>query len=138
MNSMSGWEPIEDDEILYRRILTDWYDPTDASISDNAFKPNKHDVDGISLCRAKLVRIEVAAQGRSSKGYYVGCLKASDLRENGIEIRPDPQENNKGHCLIPSMTYEKRRTDEAVQQAHLLARKLTREVKGPFTMQETD
>ncbi len=51
-----GTEPIDDMEILYRRIPVSqgYYDPkVDSKPSPLAFKPTKSDTTGLSLYRAK-------------------------------------------------------------------------------------
>lgn len=88
MPTPSQIEPVEDDEILCRRIPFQWYDPQKSSpITAVAFTPNKNDDDGISLWRKKGKKTceAVAATGRVGKRYYVALLRAGDLREYGIE-----------------------------------------------------
>ncbi len=51
-----GREPIEDDELLYRKIPVslNLYDPVRRSVSQEAFRPHrKHDHTGISVDRAQ-------------------------------------------------------------------------------------
>ncbi len=130
-----GSEPIEDDEILYRRIPVsqDWYDPnTEPPLSYLAYKPSRRDETGLSLTRAKYSNIEQAAHGTSAQGYFVGKLRAKELRITGISVVPAPFQDQPGHCEIPSLRADNRKSNEAIEQANLLARKLTFEVEGPF------
>lgn len=128
-------EPIEDDEVLYRRVPVsqDWYDPqSDPSLAADAFKPGRHDTTGISVSRAKYKSLEEAARGRPGKSYFVAVLRAGDLRSRGIEVVPRPGENDPGHAELPGLTYETRKTDQASEWRTLLAQELTVRVEGPF------
>ena len=89
----SGIEPIEDDELLYRRIPVSlrWYDPATDILKSEAFGPHKtEDTTGISVSRAKYKSIQEAAIGKSKKGYYVVIIRAGDLRQRGIKVVPRP------------------------------------------------
>ena len=125
-------ELIEDDEILYRRIPISQYDSTDPNPSPEAFRPHKNDTTGISLNRAKYATIETAAKGQSTNGYYIAKLRYGDLREKGIEVVPDPLQDNLGHSKIPAITYIDRKTKRVEEYKNLLAEKLCLCVKGPF------
>src|ERR1035437_2840998 len=84
-----GSEPIDSDEIIYRRVPTIW-----AGVpfpSPQACTPRKEDVEGLSVYREKYTKTiaEVAYNDRGTQ-YYVAVLKAHDLIEAGIEIIPSP------------------------------------------------
>jgi hypothetical protein len=135
MPATDGSQPVGDDEILYRRIPASmgWYDPTlDPAPSPEAFAPRKDDENGLSLTRADLVAIEVAACGASRKGYYVAKVRAGDLRAAGLEITPIPRTQNPGHAVIPLLKYSDRETDAVKEWKTLLAHKLCKEIAGPF------
>lgn len=124
--------PIEDDEILYRRIPISQYDSTDPNPSPEAFRPHKNDTTGISLSRGKHTTIEKAARGHSEDGYYIAILRAGDLRKKGIEVVPKPLHDNPGHSEIPQINYTTRKTDSVKEYKNLLAEKLCLCVKGPL------
>ena len=135
MSLPAGTEPIDDDEILYRRIPVsqEWYDPNDdLPPSPEAFRPVKHDATGLSLSREKYKNIEEAARGQAGKNYFVAVLRAGDLREHGIEVVACPQKEDPGHAGIPALNYEDRKTDQAKEWKTILAHKLTIRVEGPF------
>jgi hypothetical protein len=135
MSAPQGTEPIADDEVLYRRIPASqgWYAPgTTPPLSEAAFGPTKHDSTGISVSRAKYKTLEEAACGREGKRYYVAVLRAGDLRAQGIEVIPRPLEGDPGHGEIPGLTYDNRKSDQALEWKVLLAHQLCLRVEGPF------
>lgn len=135
MPNPDGSEPIADDEILYRRIpeSTGWYQPKlDKPVARHAFRPNKSDVDGISLWRATYVSIEQAAQGKPGKRYYVALLEAGELRKYGIDVVPDVEGSLPGHAVIPKLHHEDQKSDAVLEATELLANRLCLGVKGPF------
>lgn len=130
-----GREPIEDDELLYRRVPEHppFYDPaTDPKPTPQAFRPHRKDTAGLSVYRAKYKTPEQVAVNPRGKRYYVAVLRAGDLRDGGIEVVPRPESEDPGHAVLPQLTYENRQTDAAEEAAVLLAEKLCLEVKGPF------
>lgn len=130
-----GTEPIADDEILYRRIpaSTGWY--AEGVVSPEAFDPRKDEFTGISVYRKKHKSVEEVAKGKGKKGYYVASLRASDLREHGIEPVPSPildaDPPDPGHAELLCLTAENRLTDQALEHKLRLA-SLCFEVEGPF------
>ncbi len=131
--------PIGDDEILFRRIpmSMEWYEPQEQVVHEDAFLPTKADGDGLSLMRAKFCPLEeLAARGRPGKQYYVACLRAGDIRAQGIEPKADPQPDDPGHALLPQMTRDNRKDDDTLERARILARLVT-EVRGPISTPET-
>jgi hypothetical protein len=131
-----GTEPIDNDELLYRRfpLAAGYYvlgpDPTP---SPNAFNPRRDDETGISVSRAKYATPEQAAQNPRGKPYYIAVLRAGDLRAQGIEVVPRPLPDQPGHAEMPSLKYDQNGRSDTVEEAKkLLAGKLCREVLGPF------
>jgi hypothetical protein len=130
-----GTEPIEDDELLYRRIPQQlpYYDPSEGSKpGPKAFRPRKDDKTGISVFRAKYTTPKQVAMDGCSERYYVAVLCAGDIRANGLDVIPNVSGHAPGHAELPNLTYENRRTDVAEEIQILLAHKLCREVLGPL------
>lgn len=80
MPSAEEFDPILDDEIVYRRVPVSQGWVLERGVSMNAFKPRPDDATGISLYRARFVSLEQAAKGLSKQGYYLLVLRAGDLR----------------------------------------------------------
>ncbi len=130
-----GWEPVADDEILYRRIpaASGFYDPlVDPHVSPLAFRPTTSDSTGLSLSRAKYQTLQAAGRGREGRRYYVAVLRARDLRRAGMEIVPSPLENDPGHCEIADLTFANRRAMPLAEWQALLAEQLCLRIEGPF------
>ena len=114
-----GTEPIEDDELLYRRVPK--YFAPDGNPSPKAFRPRRRDETGLSLLREKYVRLREAAVGEPGQTYYVAVLKAGDLRANGMEVVPKPSDDCPGHAEIPSLRYANQREDRQEELQVILA-----------------
>ena len=125
-----GKEPIEDDELLYRRVPTVHYS---SGLSPEAFAPHKtNDTDGLSLTRAKYNSLDDAAKGRPGKEYYVAVFRASDLRDIvNVQIEPDPQPHDSGHVLIPEMNSDNRKAQETAERK-LAMKVVCLRIEGPF------
>lgn len=126
--------PIEDEELLYRRVATVYFDPErDTHPSPQAFRPRAKDTSGISVSRDKYTTIGEAAAGRPGKQYYVAVLRTGDLRAQGIEIvpKPDPPDDL-GHAELPGLTYQNRRSVKQEEWQVLLAEELCLRIEGPF------
>ena len=132
-----GTEPIEDDELLYRRVRVDDFDPEqDKYPPRQAFHPSRHDDTGVSVFRAKYTSLEEAARNDRGKQYYVAVFCAGDLRKHGIEIVPRPEfPDQPGHAELPGMTYASRKEDQVKEWEQLLAQKLCFGVEGPLPKQ---
>jgi hypothetical protein len=129
-------EPIDDDELLFRRVPVSagWHHPDQKPVLEpEAFRPNKNDSTGISLFREKYTTIEEAARGRPGRSYYVAVLRAGDLRASGMDVVPRPLEGSPGHVEIGNLTYENRKSRQAVEWRFLLAERLCLRVEGPFS-----
>jgi len=126
-------DPISDDELLYRRIPVNlgWYS-LEGGLTAGAFGPHrKNDQTGLSLSRSKYKSIEEAAKGQPEKAYYVGTLRAGDLRQNGIEVIPRPEPGDPGHTELPGLNSENRKASLTLELQETLV-KLTIRVDGPF------
>jgi len=130
-----GTEPIDDDEILYRRIpaLPNYYNPEDLPpVAVLAFHPRKEDETGLSIYRAKYKNIGEVAQNPYGKKYYVAVMRAGDLRETAIEVVPRPiLPDDPGHAEIPSLNFADRYSQRAKEQKKRLAHELCA-VEGPY------
>ena len=127
-------EPIEDDELLYRRIdLPEYYDPQEGpDLSPHAFHPRQHDRTGISFYRARYFTPEqVARRGRRNR-YYIAVLRAGDIRASGLAIAPRTEGHQLGHVELPGLKHENRRSNAGQEAEQLLARKLCLKILGPF------
>ena len=128
-----GTEPIEDDELLYRRIQLVHFAPEQSEEpSPQAFHPGKRDETGLSLFRAKYTTPQRVAENDRGKRYYVAVLRAGDLRSRGLQVVPRVEGHAPGHAEIPQLTYESRKEGEAKEAEQLLARKLCLEILGPL------
>ena len=143
MPTPDGIEPIADDELLFRRIpvSTGWHGPeSDSPLSPEAFRPIRYDVTGISLYRGGEDYPSIEEVGRSQAGkrpgerrtFYVAVLRAGDLRKAGLEAVPRPRPDEPGHAEIPSLNYENRKTQRALETKNRLALELCLRVEGPF------
>jgi len=127
-------EPIDDDELLCRRIPVDWHDPSiDDRPSPQAFRPRDYDTSGLSLTREKYhTPEETAALGSAGKEYYVAIVRAGDLRAKGIRVEPDPAVDDRGHAVLPDLTHVTRKGAAQEGMQVRLAEELCLRVEGPF------
>jgi len=135
MTELPGGEPVLDDEFLYRRIpvSTNWYEAKRIPpLEPEAFRPNRNDDTGISVSRAKYKTIDQAAIGRAGKQYFVAVFRAGDIRAAGMEIAARPLLDDPSHAEITSLTYDNRKSKEAIQWRATLAEQLCLRVEGPF------
>ena len=119
----SGSDPIEDDELLYRRVpaSTGWYDTTAGVLKPQAFGPHKtQDITGLSVARAKHKSIGEAARGRPGKSYFVAVLRAGDPRRRGIDVVPRPDlpdgRHDPAHADLPDLNSKTRKASETLER----------------------
>jgi hypothetical protein len=128
--------PIDDDEILFRRIPVSmgWY--ANGLLSSEAFAPRRDEHSGISVYRKRFRSLEEVAQGKSKLGYYVVSLRVADLRKAGIEVVPQPvvpEGWDDAHAELPGLNTNNRRTNSAeALQSRLAELGLRLPVEGPF------
>ena len=131
-----GTEPITDDEILYRRIPTQpaYFNPeVDPRPSQLAFRPHEGDTTGLSLYRAKYGCPSDVAINNRGKRFFIGFLRASDLRSHGMDVVPRPNPPDQlGHVEIPELTFATKKTKRGKELQLDLAEKLCFRVEGPF------
>lgn len=132
MPSPEEYEPISDDEILYRRVPVSMKWVTQEDVKPEAFRPREEDTTGLSVSRKKFLTVEQAAKGTSKQGYYVLELRAGDMRKSGIDVEPRPIEQTPGHSEIPSLAYQDPEPDDAMAQRMRLAKELVIKIHGPF------
>lgn len=140
MTELTGIEPVQDDELLYRRIpgSTNWYDPNRTPpLEAEAFRPNRNDETGISLARAKYKTIQQAALGRAGKEYCIAVLRAGDIRSAGLEVTAQPLPDDPSHAEIISLTYDNRQSKQAIEWRTTLAEQLCLRIEGPFSTPES-
>lgn len=113
------YEPVSDDEIVYRCVPVSQGWVSEHGVSMNAFKPRPDDDTGLSVYRARFLSVEQAAKGISKYGYYVLALRAGDLRAAEIEVVPKPQDDRPGHAEIPSLAYQMPEPNRSVQERRL-------------------
>lgn len=132
MPASGEYDPLADDEILYRRVPVSkgWID--EHGISPDAFEPRMDDDTGISVYRARFVTVEDAAKGLGKRGYYVLAMRAGDLRAAGIHVVPMPHDDLPGHAEIPSLAYQEPESDVSMQHRELLADQMVMAIHGPF------
>ena len=139
MPADDGRESIADEEIVYRRVsaASGWYEEgSERPVAWLAFRPNRNDVRGLSVWRAKYkTAAEAAAAGASpGKQYYVIGLHVGRLRTAGVIVEPSADEAGVGHASLANLNsdaYE--REKNAVRSlAEMIAASLVESVDGPF------
>lgn len=118
-------DQVGDDEILYRRIPSHWYNSlTDPKLPAMAFRPHKTaDPDGLSLERARYKTAEEAAVGRPGKAYHVAAVRAGDLRDLGLTMSVTDH-NNPSHVVIPELNSGDYKGDRTIELAQIIADQL--------------
>jgi hypothetical protein len=89
-------DSVDPSESLLRRIPQNsgYYDAGMKSpITPVAFRPGKHDTDGISLFRETLISKEALSQTGRNPPYIVASLKARDLLDLGLTIISTPDDS---------------------------------------------
>ena len=127
-------QPVDDDELLYRRIPAHWYDPQSKKVSPEAFAPHKtNDPTGLSVWRGSFVQLaQIAAGPRSDRQYYVAVLRAGDVRRLGLQVEARPLPGGPpGHAEITSLTSQNRKTNECLEATKALS-EIVIKVHGPF------
>lgn len=109
-------DPVDGAEWLFRRVSNDHYQAGLAvPLQQMAFHPNAHDTDGISFFREMFSsKHRVAMFGRKAP-YVVARLQVRDLPA-GLSIVAAPENDAsvpRGHCVIPELSYNRRKTPEA-------------------------
>lgn len=128
----NGGEAIQPDEILYRRILPSYYQPAlSPKPSLEAFRPTKHDADGLSFFRESRVTLAQASQHprKPEVRHPVAKLRAGDLTDLGVELRID--EPPPGHIITPNVCFANRDIAPAINWIMKMANELCEVVEAP-------
>lgn len=128
----NGGEAIQPDEILYRRILPSHYQPgLSSKPTPEAFRPTKHDGDGLSFFRECRVTLAQASQHprKPDIRHPVAKLRAGDLTDLGMVLRID--EPPPGHVLSPNVCYANRDVVPAMNWIMKMANELCEVVDAP-------
>lgn len=108
----SPTDPIENDEGILRRVSTKvWAADASALPPVRCFYPqtpipksgHPGDIDGLSVSRERITPAEQLSHGPLGKRYHVAQVKADVIRGAGVAIRPDPKDEDRGHCLLPEI-----------------------------------
>jgi hypothetical protein len=108
---MDEHDPLEDGELLYRRIHRTFLDPSvPIPIQLPAFRPTANDTTGLSLFRARFLAQPQDALANlapdKAKNYYVTRLVVRDVRSLGLTIVPEPIPGEPpGHAVIPELSW---------------------------------
>jgi hypothetical protein len=114
-------DPSTEDELLLRRVHKDRF-PSEKCpfLSPNAFEPrtkgNDVDSDGISLYRAEcLTPDDILSAISEDKRPHTGLVRVSVefLRSLGLTVVPCPDQDIKGHVVIPELNSEAYKADKA-------------------------
>jgi hypothetical protein len=145
MDTEDGGEKIADDEIVYRRVPAklEYYVPAnDRPVQWITFQPNRNDLSGISVWRAKHVRPDEAVQtARPGRSYYLIALNVSDLRRLGAEVVASPGEGGPGHASITSLSWSRYRgpqKKDVMELASRIAFEACQVVLGPFHVPDAE
>lgn len=137
---------IRCDDPVFRRIpvTLKLYRPETEELHAHAFLPSHRDIDGLSVSKGKtddhpefLSLEQFAEVGRNPQGYFVAEISLISLDSHNIQVVPDPRDNDPGHCLVPSLRYQKPRPSEMLELVELL-KQLTIQVHGPFIPEVKD
>jgi len=104
-----GSPPFDPEERVLRRIFVGagFYDPEKAPpVEAGAFRPNSHDGDGLSFYLEREVSAErlAGAAGKPADHYVVARLRAGDLYDLGLTLKPTPGTGDlPGHVVVPEI-----------------------------------
>ena len=114
----SGSDPIQEEEILYRRIPfnQNFFDFDRRCCTPQAFSPHKdRDQDGLSVYRDKYKLPKDAATNSAGKHGLLATFLAKKLMDLGIDIRPAPLQDDPGHALLPGLNSNDRKNVRVIQ-----------------------
>lgn len=108
-------DAVGDAEWLLRKVPSGNADYYDASLKTPlqriAFRPNKHDVDGISFFREIFVSPRSLGYEGRKPPYYVVRLRARQVAAIGLRILPCPDPDQPpGHLVLPDLCFKAKQT----------------------------
>ena len=125
-----GFEPVDDDEWILRRIPDSQLDNAQRP-QPVVFRPSPdRDADGLSFTRVKYATAAQVATAGQRAAMFVAKLSARAVRAQGVRVEPDPRSDNTGHCLVPEMCAATKGSTRVRELQKFMAD--TCEVLGPF------
>ena len=119
------YDPIIDDESVYRRILRQYYD-SELGVDRLGFSPSSKDHDGLSFFRSQFVGAEDVARDKHGNlgRYYVALLNVAEIRKMALSLNPAPVDTLPGHCLMPEIYkgMDRKSKEQAIEKQLELAR----------------
>jgi hypothetical protein len=114
---MDEHEPVEDSEFVYRRIHPRFFSPASSvSVLFEAFRPNRSDVTGLSVFRARFSQPEdcfARADPSAVGGFAVARLAVAALNVFGLTVRPEIiPAGPPGHAVIPELNWSDYQRDK--------------------------
>jgi len=126
-------DEVASDETLYRRIHPNMFSRSKNRPAFSQFMPRewksdeqRGDVDGLSVSRASITPLAVAARCRhTGREFPVATLETRFVRSLGLSVQPKPVQLDSGHAVIPEMnSIARRRSEEAERWMEERAKKL--------------
>ncbi len=104
-------EPVDDSELIYRRIHPNFYNPAlRVAVLPEAFRPSRNDTTGLSVLRACFAKPQDTLANRDPakvSGYYVARLSVRELQNLGLTVEPEPAPDGPpGHAVIPELSWQ--------------------------------
>lgn len=105
-------DPIQDDEGMLRRVSVKVWAPDESALPPvQVFLPQKPikasghpgDVDGLSVTREAITPAAVASISPAGKRYHLARLVAGEFRKRALTIVPKPEDQDRGHCVVPEL-----------------------------------
>lgn len=95
--------PVGDDEVVLRHVPggPTWQEPPDGRITSFNFRPRPGEY-GVSVSRSALTTpaVLMARLGDPASGSRIAAAAVADIRALGLEVVPDPLDDDPGHALI--------------------------------------
>ncbi len=125
LNTMNEHEPVDDNEFVYRRIHPRFYQSSSPlPVLYEAFRPNRNDVNGLSVLRPRFAKPEDCFTGvdpAAAAGYAIARWAVRELARLGLTVRPDPIPSGPpGHALIAELTWDAYQADKKNRKLTLL------------------
>lgn len=92
-------EVISDHDELYRRLFSGHVNP-DGTVNSAAFKYGGHPNNTISVDLARLTTPEESVRRANRRGFGLGVLQATRVRQLAFDVLHDPLPDNRSHAVI--------------------------------------